>query len=293
MRKLIEFFGNQGLFADLSTIFVLILGVYSMLTIERKVMPNVQFEWITVTTVFPGSSAEEVERLIINPLEQDLREVDGIKKMTSTSMDGQGFIGLQLDPDETTVEKGKTDVQDVVDRFTDLPEGAEDPLVVAAESSQEPVIQVALSGDVSEGVLRQTAKDLEKELEEISGVAKVEVEGLRDIEYRVEAKPEKLRRYQLTLDDLVRSLDLQNINVPGGVLDGAREGRDLIVRTVGEFTNLQDVKNAVVRANSLGEPIRVSDVADVRQDFEKAVILQRANGRPSMNLTVILSLIHI
>lgn len=291
MNKLIEFFGRQGLFAELSTIFVLVVGIYSAFTIKRTMFPNVEYDIVTVTTIFPGASAEEVERLVTNTLEQELLEVDGVKKMTSVSMEARSFILLQLDPDQVAMNEGKTDVQDVIDRVDDLPEEAEDPLVVAFESKLEPVIQVSISSDRPEAEVRSIAKKLEREIETLAGVAKVEVDGSRDIEYRVEASPEKLRSYQLTLDDLIRALQFRNLNVPGGVLEGSGEGKDkkpeLLVRTVGEFRDMEDVKNSVVRANVLGGAIRVSDVAEVTQSFEKAAIFQRTNGRGSMNLTVL------
>lgn len=288
MKKLIEFFGTHGLFADLCTLFVFFVGIYSVLTIERKVFPNVQFEMVSVSTIFPGASSEEVERLITNNLEQELLEVEGVKKMTSYSMEGRSFILLQLDPDQTTVEEGKSEIQDVVDRVTDLPEDAEDPLVLALESKLEPIIQVSISSERPEAEVRKVAKRFERELEKVSGVAKVEIDGLRDIEFRVEARPEKLRAYQLTLDDLVSALRVQNTNVPGGFIEGGRgdQNRDVIVRTVGEFRSIEDVKNSVVRTNVLGRAILVSDVATVTETFEKASVYQRTNSRDSMNLTV-------
>lgn len=289
MSKLIDFFARQGLFTNLSTIFVLFVGVYSALTIERKVFPNVDFEFVSVTTIFPGASAEEVERLVTNSLEQELLEVEGVKKMTSVSMDGRSLVLLQLDPDQTTIQKGKADIQDVVDRVTDLPSESEDPLVLAIESKLEPVIQVSISSDKPESEVRAVAKRLEKEVERIYGVAKVEVDGLRDIEYRVEADPKKLRLYQLTLDNLVQALSSQNINVPGGAIEGSVDNpkSEIIVRTVGEFKTIEDVKNSVIRSNVFGKAIRVSDVALVKETFEKATVYQRTNSRDSMNLTIL------
>lgn len=290
MKKLIEFFGQQGLFADLSTLFVIVIGIYSMTMIERKVMPNVEFEWVTVSTAFPGASAEEVERLITNPLEQELKEVEGIKKMKSTSLESLSIVNLQLDPDQTTVGEGKSDIQDVVERFNDLPEDAEDPEVVALESNLEPVIITSVSSHLPEADLRYAAKEIERFLERVPGVAKVTAKGLRDIEFRVEALPQKLQKYQLTLNDLIRALDLQNANVPGGVIEAGgskEEPREIIVRTVGKLVSVDDVKQTVVRANALGEAIYVKDVAFVEETYEKAKILLHTNGVRAMHLTVI------
>ena len=102
MNKLIAYFVDQGAFVNIITILVLVAGSYSLFNINREVFPNIQVDVITITTAFPGGAAESLERLITNPLEQDLRELDGIKKMNSFSVEGQSVIVLQLDPDQPT-----------------------------------------------------------------------------------------------------------------------------------------------------------------------------------------------
>lgn len=119
MRKLIEFFAAQGVFADLLTLSVIVVGLASMTLTRRETFPNVKYDIITITTIFPGASPEETERLITNRIEQDLKEVDGIKKLQSVSTEGRSYIIAQLDPDQVTEEKAKSDMNDVVDRLTD------------------------------------------------------------------------------------------------------------------------------------------------------------------------------
>ena len=112
MNRLIAYFAQQSIFVNLITVFLVIFGIFSVAKIRREVFPNINFDIITVTTALPGASAESIERLITNRLEQDLREVDGIKKMTSVSADNQSVIVLQLDPDEVSDVKAERDIQD-------------------------------------------------------------------------------------------------------------------------------------------------------------------------------------
>ena len=102
MNKLIDFFARQGILIDLITLFTFVIGLYSLFNIKREVFPNINFDVIVVTTFYSSASAESVEKLITNPLEQDLKEVNGIKKLTSISREGQSTIMLQLDPDQVT-----------------------------------------------------------------------------------------------------------------------------------------------------------------------------------------------
>jgi len=289
MNTLIEYFGRRRLFADLLTLFVFVVGLGSLMLIRREVFPNVNFDIITVATTFPGSSASETEKLITNPLEQDLKEVDGIKKVRSISTEGRSYITLFLDPDQTTEDEAKNDIQDVVDRYT-LPSGALEPVVTALNSKYTPLVEVAVSGDIPELELRKTAKYLEDQIEKVRGVARVVPAGLRDLEVRVEADPAKLAQYRISLDEMVRALQSQNVSVPAGSIEPRTLSvgdNEKTVRTVGDFKGVEDVKKTVIRANELGSPIRVMDVAKVFESLEKPTVLSRPVGQPGLSLTIL------
>ncbi len=289
MSKIIEFFVRNRLFADMLGIVIVVMGLYSLLTIRRDAFPNVNFDIITVSTLYPGASAEEIEKLVTNPIEQDLAEVDGIKKVQSISVEGRSQIVVQLDPDQTTESEGKEDIKSVIDRIT-FPKEAEDPLVTALETKQQPIIQVALSSAIPEIELREVAKKLERKLEAIPGVARVAYNGVRDLEIRVEVDPKKLIAKSVSLDEIVQALQAQNNSIPAGTLDpdpSANIKAEKIVRTIGEFETLQDVENTVVRANEMTQGIRVGELAKVSFQLEKRQVINKTNGVPSMSLTVI------
>ncbi len=288
MKKLIDFFARQGLFSELFTFLVLGIGLYSLLTIKKEVFPNVQYDIITVYTIFPGAAPSEVEKLITNPLEQELKEVDGIKKMMSTSIEGLSGIIIQLDPDQTTQEEAKSDVQEVVDRFKDLPEQAEEPDVNALESKVFPVIEVALTGGGDAFELKESARYVEEELEKIKGVARVDIRGELEYEIRVEISSKNLRRYQISLTEVIMALKQQNISIPGGTftrLDDSIE-KDVIIRTEGQFQSVEDVKKTVIRSNDLGRPIVLGDVASVFMSLKDQQISHRVNGEDAIRLVV-------
>ncbi|NQZ02866.1 MAG: efflux RND transporter permease subunit, partial [Bdellovibrionales bacterium] len=287
MNYLIEFFAKRGQFSDLITFFILAVGILAAVTINREVFPNISYEIVTVSVAYPGASAEENEKFVVSPLEQDLLEVDGIKLMRSVSAENRSYIILQVDPNSGTEEQVKADVQDVVDRFQqDLPSDAETPIVQTIKSQIIPIVELALFGDLSEEELRSIAKTTEKELGRISQVARVDFNGLRDYEIQVKAKPEGLRRFEISLDEMIAALQRQNVSIPGGTLISDETGKEMVVRTIGEFSNIEDVKNTVIRSNTLAEAIRVRDVADVELVFADAKILYRANGKRAINLTV-------
>lgn len=290
MRRIIEFFVKQSLFGDLLTVFVIVVGIIATLLIRRDAFPNVTFDVITIATLYPGASPEEVEKLVTNPIEQDLKEVDGIKILTSTSIEGRSYIVAQLDPDQTTSGKAKDDIQNIVDRLTDMPESSEKPVVTLVESKLTPIIEVSLSGPIGNMELREASKKLRDEIETVRGVARVVPDGLRDLEIHVIANPAKLSQYRLSLEDLINALKKQNLNIPGGTLEPSADDKkqiEIFVRTVGEFQSPEDVKKTVVKANDIGQSITVGQIAEVSYALKKATTLTRTDGINSIRLTVL------
>lgn len=289
MKKLIDFFARQALFSELMTFLVLAYGVYSLLTIKREVFPNVQYDVVLVNTIYPGAAPSEVEKLVTNPLERELKEVDGIKKILSYSTESRSGIVMMLDPNQTNQEEAKADIQDVVDRVKDLPKEVEDPEVMALESKVFPVVEVNVTGGVDEFQRKEAARYLEREIEKMREVASVKNKGEREFEVQVEASSKKLRQYQITIPEIVEALAKQNVAIPGGAFKVNGENgleKDIIVRTEGQFADEFDVEEAILRSNDYGKAVRLKDVAKVRMSLKKASVIERTDGKDSIRLIV-------
>jgi len=291
MNKLIELFAKKGVFADLMTIGIIFIGVITAYNIQKEAFPNVDYDIISVGTNYPGASPDEVEKLVTNPIERALKEVDGIKKLESVSIEGRSSIIVWLDPNQTTEEEAKIDIQDSIDAITNLPEDADDSIITAASSKNTPVIQLDVaSNGLDPFELRKTAKDLKRKLEKLPGVARITEIGVQDIEIRVEADLDKLTQYRISLDELIRALHGQNISIPGGRIDKLTEDstyKEVIIRTIGEFSNAEDVSKTVIRANDLGDTVRIEDVAKVSNALQDPSIISRTDLKDSISLTVI------
>jgi multidrug efflux pump subunit AcrB len=289
MESMLKFFAKQKAFANALTIIVVIFGLYAVTKIKREAFPNIAYNVLSVQTYFPGASAEEVERLVTNPLEQELREVSGIKRLTSVSVEGLSLVYMQLDPNNSDMPQVKDDVQMVVDRISTLPEDVEDPVLRELSSKFEPIIEIGLSGDLSQEKIREHAKLLERKLETISQTARVDIRGLQDIEIKIVANSDKLRNFGVTLPEIFQALATRNVNIPGGTLEVPTPTghEEFVIRTIGEFQSIDDVNNVVIRANPLGEAIRIQDVASVTEGFEKPKILYRTNGKAGLSLVVL------
>lgn len=293
MKKIIEFFISRGIFINLLSAIFLIVGGYYMTSMNREAFPNIDFDIVTVTTIFPGASSSEVEKLITIPLEDELKGLAGIDKMTSTSLENRSAIAIWVDPDEEDYQKVLDDVRSAVDRTRpELPEDAENPLITEITSSRQPVIEIALAAKekngkplISEMELRDYAYRLERRILDMEEVATVARRGWRDREMIVELDPIKMQRYYVSSNQVVTALETKNINLPGGKLKTRKE--EYIVRTLGEVEKVDEIRKVYVRANDLGEFVRIEDIASVTDGFDEREYIEKTNGLQSISLTVV------
>lgn len=285
MKRIFEFSVRNSLFVNLLSVFILLAGLVSLLTLRREAFPNVDYDIVMVQTDYFGATPEEIERLITIELEDELKEVDGIDEINSVSAENISLIVLEIDPDEPDKAKIVNDIQRAVDKADDLPHDAEDPLVTEIKSKNFPVINVSLSGIKDEFELQRLARKMELSLLELKDVAKIERVGWRDREIWVEVDPSKVGDYRLALEDIILALRRKNLNLPGGTLKTPEQ--EYLIRTMGEFDNAEEIRKVIIRANDRGNWIRVEDVAEVQDTFEDDDVIEKTYGAMAINLTIV------
>jgi multidrug efflux pump subunit AcrB len=288
MIAIIEFFLRRSIFGNILTVLLIGWGIYVGLTINREAFPNIDFDIVLVTTVFPGASPEEVEKLITNPIEDQLKSVEGIKEIRSSSIENRSGITVIIDPDAKNPRKVVEDIRSAVDRVTDLPADVDKPLVLEITSSLTPVIEVSLFADenkIDYRTLREQAEILENALKQIDGVARIDRRGWLNREYIVKLDPIKIKNNYVGIEQILAGLKQRNINFPGGevIINGASQ----VLRTVGELLEPKDIENFFIRSNELGQGIRIRDVGKVVDGFEEPLYIYRTNGKIAINLIVL------
>ena len=276
---------NNSLFVNLISVIILIIGMIVLFGLNREVFPNVAFDMVSITTTYPGATPLDIEKLITVPIEKELKEVDGIKEINSTSAMSASLIYVKIDPDESDKQKVIRDIQSAVDRVKDLPADIlEDPIVSEITSKQYPIIEVSLSGDMSEHKLREYADALEDDLEDIDGVARIKKSGYRDREVQVLVDYDKMEEYYVSIDEIEQALAMRNISIPAGKID--TQTTEYSVRTTGEFETADEVANVIIRANDSGNWLKVKDVARVEDTFKDEDVINKTLGTRSINLIV-------
>jgi multidrug efflux pump subunit AcrB len=279
-----KFSVRQPVFTNMLMILVFLAGFYYYSTLPREMLPLIPTNIITITTVYPGATPQEVENLITAPLEEDLSGVEGIDTMTSVSIEGASVINIQVRTDYK-MEKVLQDVKSQVDTTrSKLPTDLEDDPVVKELKVEFPVCTVSVSGNISEKILRRYAKRIRDKLKTIPGVSSINFTGYRDREIRVEVDPDKLIQNKVSLTQVTAIIKRKNLNFPGGKLQTS--GKEYLVRTLGEINSPQEINNIILRSFRGVPLVYVKDVAKVKDTFEERKTLGKVNGRFSINLDI-------
>ncbi|MFC1658539.1 efflux RND transporter permease subunit [Candidatus Omnitrophota bacterium] len=285
MKPIAQFSVKHSLFVNLLSVFLVVSGVFSMFHLRREAFPEVSFDVAYVSTIYKGATPEEVERLVTTSLEKELKEVDNIDEMSSISSESLSTIVMRINPDVKDKRKVIDDIQKAVDRATDLPEDAEEPLVTEITSKEIPVIIASLSGSLKESDLQKYTEDLEDVLIDIDGVAAVTRRGFRDREFWVQADLEKMKEYYVSFDEIVQSLRKRNVGLPAGKIE--TEDSVFNVKTTGEFYTKEEVEGVVIRSNTEGNRLMIKDVATVLDTFEEENIINKTEGTRAISLVVV------
>jgi multidrug efflux pump subunit AcrB len=285
MKAFLRFLIERSLLVNLITIFVTALGLYGAFAINREAFPNVNLDIIQVDAIYPGTTPEEIERLVITPIEQELKALNGIDKMLSVAFPGSGRITLELDPNANNRQRLASDVQLAVNRATlpqDLPD---DPLVTEIDGTVFPIIQLAVSAPRAPVEMKRLGDQIQDELLDIPGIARVVIQGERKEEIRVVVDPARMRAERISAGEVAALLSNWNVTASGGDLDTAQGQK--AVRIVGEFRGPEDVANLVLRANERGGGVRLGDVATVTTSLDEPRVIYDVAGESALAMIVL------
>ena len=280
--KIIKLSLRQPVLVNLVTILIIVAGIFAWINMPREIFPTIERRSITITTDYPGVAPGEIEELVTIPVERALISVDGIARVTATSLENRSIVKVEIEDTVDDTNRVLLDVQTAVARVSDLPADAEDPLV-RADKMNMPMLWLTVSAKIPEHELRRLTNDIKTDLEEVRGVSEVVVFGVRKPQIRVEVDPHHLAARGLSINQVMMAIRTKHANVPGGRLYGKRG--EYLIRTVGRFSGAQAVRAIVVHANDRGA-VTVGDVARVYEGFEDRQQESRVLGKPAAFLMV-------
>src|SRR6478672_4077434 len=284
MQKLAEICIRRPVFATMIVLSLVVVGSASYFRLGVDRFPSVDLPTVSIRTNLPGASAEEVESLVTQQIEEVVNTVDGIDELRSISGQGTSIVIATFKLDRN-LESAAQDVRDRVNSLgRSLPDDATPPIVQKFDNDSTPVITIALSGDRSIRELTEFAdKTVRVQLERVSGVSEVRVVGGLDRAINIWIDAERLAAYQIPVTAVNSALARQNTDVPGGNVTTGRE--ELVLRTLGRYTDPRAFEDLVI-ANVNGSPIRIRDVGRVEDGTKEQRSLARLNGVPTVTLEI-------
>jgi multidrug efflux pump len=262
---------------------LLVAGAVTYVTIPKEAEPDIPIPQIYVNIAHEGISPEDAERLLIRPMEQELRTIEGLKEIRSTGAEGAGVLNLEFDAgfDE---DQALLDVREKVDMAkAELPTDAEEPFVQEINVSMFPVLVVLLHGDIPERALVRIARELRDDIEGLPGVLQAEIGGDREELLEVVIDPVRLESYNLDYEDIFNYVSRNNRLVAAGALDSG-SGR-FAVKVPGVLESLEDLMELPIKTEG-GTTVLFTDVADVRRTFKDPQGFARLNGNRTVALEV-------
>lgn len=268
----------------MGVLIVITLGIVSLAKLPLDLLPNIEIPVAIVNTSYANVSPEEIEKLITKPIEQAVGTVENIDSISSMSKEGSSVVVVQFkygtDMNFTVLKmREKIDMVKGV-----LPEDAASPVVMQIDPNSQPIIQMAITGNADLGKIQTIAEDvIQPKLERIEGVASVSTSGGYEKEIKISLNQEKLKGYGLSIDYISQILSSENLNLPGGRVK--RGNQELLIRTIGEFKSIEEIKNIPIPLKT-GGSIYLNDIAQVGFDNKDVSAISKMDGKKGINITI-------
>jgi multidrug efflux pump subunit AcrB len=278
----IAWMAGHSVAANLLMLVFLIGGIILASKIKQEVFPDFETDQVQITVAYPGASPQEVEKAIIQAIEEAISGLEGVDEVRSTAREGLASITIEMIEGEN-LQKLAQDIQNEVDRITSFPEDSEKP-IVAIVSRKRYVVSLALYGDQSERILREYAEFIRDRLLQDSEISQVEITPVRNYEISVEISQDTLRRYSLTLDDVATRIQRASVELPGGAIK--TESGDILVRMMERRDFGHEFAGLPIITTADGTKILLEDIAVIHDDFEEISVSSKFNGKPAVMIDV-------
>lgn len=281
-KGIVAWFARNHVAANLVMLALLVGGILVGMGVKQEVFPDFKLDMVAIQVPYPGASPSEVEKGIIIAIEEAVRDLDGVDRVTSSAQEGGGriYVSLELDAEPN---KSLADIKNAVDRLTSLPEEAERPLVSLVTNRME-VVSLILYGDQDEALLRSIAEWTRDELLTDPLITQVDLLGAPPHETSVEIPLAKLREHDLTLDQVARTIAGSALELPGGAIK--TDGGEVLLRTAERRQRGGEYAELPVVTSPSGTQVTLGEIATVRESFAETDESSIYDGKPSIMLRV-------
>ncbi|MER6772139.1 efflux RND transporter permease subunit [Streptomyces bacillaris] len=289
MSWLSRFSLAQRALIGLISIVALVFGAIAIPQLKQQLLPTIELPMVSVLAPYPGASPDVVEKQVVEPLENSLKAVDGVEGITSTASEGNALIMATFDFGDEGTKQLVADIQQAVNRARAQLPPTVDPQVIAGSTDDIPTVVLAVTSDKDQQALAdQLDRTVVPALQDIDGVGQVTVDGVQELQVSVVPDDRKLAAAGLNAGSLAQALQAGGATLPAGSF--SEEGKSRTIQVGGGYTSLKQIEDLQVvpqqqpgaPAEGPAKPVRIGDVAEVKQEPSTAVSITRTNGKPSL-----------
>ncbi len=282
MSRIVAWFADNGVAANLLMLLLVVGGVVTAIGIKQEVFPEMDSEIIAVLVPYPGAAPEEVEEGVVVRIEEKLQGLEGIKEIRSTAAENAATVLVEAQRG-ADLQKLLNDVKSRVDAIDTFPAEAEEPIIEDVVLRRQ-VLEVAISGDADERTLKRLGERVRDDISALPGITQVELAAVRPYEISIEVSEEALRAYGLTFDQVAQAVRRTSLDLPGGKVETA--GGEILLRTEGQAYRGAEFEHLPLLALDDGTRLELGDVARVRDGFAETDRWSRFDGERSVLVKV-------
>lgn len=279
-----KFSVDHGKLINMIMIIVFLVGIYTVIYMPKEEMPATEFGAFYILVTYRGVSSAEIENLIANKIEDEIQDLDDVDHYSTTCSAGRVIIFIRMKTN-ADLDQAWSDLNTEMQKVTGLPDDADDPILVRLNSKEvHEICTVALGGDFSENAIREIAEDYKDEILRLSNVSDVDITGTREREIWIESDVNKLDQYGISINDIMSAITYRNQNVPAGDIKFGRA--EFLIRTVGEFSSVDEIEDVIIQMDENGRAIRIGNVATVIDTLEEQETIGKLNGQRAVNVNI-------
>ncbi len=282
MKNIVNFFIKYPSWATVIKILIMGFGLAAVFSMKSSFFPEMDSKTISIQITYPGASPLEIEKGIIQKIEDNLKGVQGIERYTSQSRENIGTISIETLKSHD-VDEVLQDVKNAVDRINSFPTGMEPP-VVFKNPATEFAINFSVTGDVDIKSLKTIARDVENDLRGIKGISQVSIGGYPDEEILIAVKEDQMRAYGVSFDQISNAVRMANIDISAGSIKSRNE--EILIRFEGKEYFAEEMQDIVIKSMPDGRLVLLSDVAEVSNTWAESPQSTHINGQRSVIITI-------
>ena len=283
--KLADVSIDRPVFATMMIVAIIVLGLFSYMKLNIDQFPDVDFPYVTATTVLPGAGPEQIETDVTKKIEDAVNTIAGVDHIQSVSQEGVSIVIIQFKL-EVKAQQAAQDVREKIAAVRgDMPTDIEDPVIQRIDPASTPIFTLTVSGERSpKEITTYTKNVIKKRLENVSGVGRVDLVGGAEREIQIVVDATRLQAYNLSIQDVIQTVGAANVEIPAGNIE--QGSRQILLRTMGKYKSVEDFSKVVI-ATPGNKVVHLSEVATVEDGIKEQESLARVNNKPAVGLSIL------